>query len=73
MRKSVVSGLGVSGSRVGSAEQQARRLRQYADCLDYFYYQLSMPSGQAHARPRARTGPAPEGQPTEWGQTLSGR
>ena len=80
----VMGGSGVGHSPVGSPEQQARWLRQYVDCLNYFYYLLSQPPGRAPGRVRLRpqtqdaepvfAGPeagTPGGELTEWSPTLS--
>jgi hypothetical protein len=77
---------GVGRRQAGTPEQQARWLRQYVDCLNYFYYLLSLPPDRvpAHARTRPQTQDAqpvfaepeagmPGGELTEWSATLSER
>lgn len=75
---------GVGRRQTGSSEQQAQRLCQYVDCLNYFYFLLSQPPGavpgHARLRPQARNAqPVPAGpttgtpgsQPAEWSPTPS--
>ena len=64
---------GISRRQTGSREQQARWLCQYVDSLNYFYYLLSLPPGQARPKSQAHAAGAPGSQPTEWSPTPSER
>ena len=59
---------GIVRWKTGTPDQQARWLRQYVDCLNYFYFLLSQPPGtepvQARQRPQAQDAEPSHGEPT---------